>query len=207
MTVLNYLPNEILLEIVKCLCDRKIHHFDTVGTKDLQHVRLVSKRLLNLATPLLFENMVLDEKLLGDEDLTGISQFMRRNPHLAWHVRRVQRKLSPLFTNAVDLATRYFTHIVFMGLDMDSIVESDNEVRLIQALTLRLVLDEKGNPIQYSVLMPDCCFVSEVALCRHQYQSIPRSSLPKVVHALTLPTAKPNVLPRYGCGPPEPNTC
>ena len=54
------LPNELLHRIAARLCDRRINSFDPVATKDLQNVRLASRKLLEVATPLLFENLVLD---------------------------------------------------------------------------------------------------------------------------------------------------
>ena len=88
MTQIISLPNELLVPIVGHLRDRKkIDLFNPVATKDLQSVRLVCGRvsfswhcvgdimayspvkMLAIATPILFENMVYDLKLWRQEDI------------------------------------------------------------------------------------------------------------------------------------------
>ena len=87
MTQIVSLPNELLAPIVGHLRDRRIDFFDPVATKDLQSVRLVCRRvsfswhfvedimayypvkMLTIATPMLFENMVYDLKLWRRKDI------------------------------------------------------------------------------------------------------------------------------------------
>lgn len=81
------LPNELLTTIVSHLRDRRIDPFDPVATKDLQNARLVSRsvsflialawlkadsnsvKMLAVATPMLFENMVYDLKFYRKKDV------------------------------------------------------------------------------------------------------------------------------------------
>lgn len=81
------LPNELLILIVDHLRDEKIHFFDPVATKDLQSVRLICRRvgslcrciwhstyaitvkMLTVATPLLFENLVYDLKFYREKEI------------------------------------------------------------------------------------------------------------------------------------------
>lgn len=155
MASLEGLPNEIVISIIGKLCDddRKIHHFDPVGAKDLQQIRLVSRRMSKLAAPLLFENMTLDEKLLDDEDLARISNFAEENPHLARHVRRLQRRLSPLFINAQHFR-REHTEQVLRGLDAATLPGFENEVRLLDSLGKQFGVQTAFNKVQ------PCCHVS-----------------------------------------------
>ena len=92
MAIFEDLPEEMLLETVKKLCDgdRKVHCFDPVGVKDLQHVRLVSSTMKNIAAPFLFEDMVHNEKLMDNKSLTCIERFAKAHPSLACHVRHLQ---------------------------------------------------------------------------------------------------------------------
>ena len=80
MTQIVSLPNELLAPIISHLRDRRIDFFDPVATKDLQSARPVCRRvsfsrhcvedimaycpvkMLAIATPMLFENMVYDLK-------------------------------------------------------------------------------------------------------------------------------------------------
>lgn len=79
--------NELLVPIASQLRDGRIDPFDPVATKDLQNVRLVSRRvsfpvalawphadsnsvkMLAIATPMLFENMVYDLKFYKKQDV------------------------------------------------------------------------------------------------------------------------------------------
>ena len=150
------LPNEMVIAIIERLCDddRKIHHFDPVGVKDLQHVRLSSRRMSKLAAPLLFENMILDEKLLDDEDLARISNFAEGNPHLARHVRRLQRRLSPLVINAQHTRAEYTEQAFVKGLDGEGLLSLENEGRLLNSLG-----DQFGVQTAFDKVQP-CCHVS-----------------------------------------------
>jgi hypothetical protein len=150
------LPNELLISIIEKLSDddRKIHHFDPVGVKDLQQVRLVSRRMSKLAAPLLFESMILDEKLLDDEDLAHVSNFAEENPHLACHVRRLQRRLSPLFINAQHVRAEYTEQALLAGLDVEGLLGLDNECRLLNNLEEQFGVQTAFNKVQ------PCCHVS-----------------------------------------------
>lgn len=55
--------------------------------------------------------MVLDEKLLDDSSLDRMSIFAETFPDLAKHVKRLQRRLSPLFFNGVIFGDTYFDHV------------------------------------------------------------------------------------------------
>lgn len=155
MASLEGLPNETVISIIRKLCDndRKIHHFDPVGVKDLQQIRLVSRRMSKLAAPLLFENMILDEKLLDEEDLARVSNFAEENPHLACHVRRLQRGLSPLFINAQHFRGEY-TEQILRGSDATTLPGFENEVRLLDSLGEQLGFQTAFNKVQ------PCCHVS-----------------------------------------------
>lgn len=149
------LPNELVISIIGRLCDdnRKIYHFDPVGVNDLQRVRLVSRRTSKLAAPFLFENMVLDEKLLDDDDLARVSNFAVENPHLAYHVRRLQRRLSPLFTNAQHLRAEHAGQAL-AGLDLEALPGFENEGRLLNSLGEQFGIQTAFNKVQ------PCCHVS-----------------------------------------------
>ena len=129
------LPNELVVSIIRTLSDdRKIDYFDPVGIQDLQHVRLSCRRMSTLAAPLLFENMILDEKLLDEEDLTRLSRFAKKNPLLAGHVRRLRRRLSPLIVSGQHLGRKYAEQAELAGLDVTSLLGCDNESRLLDSL-------------------------------------------------------------------------
>ena len=92
MTQIVSLPNELLTPVVGHLRDRRINFFDPVATKDLQNVRLVCRRvsflwhcvgnimaycpvkMLAIATPMLFENMVYDLKLWRQENVNRCAE-------------------------------------------------------------------------------------------------------------------------------------
>lgn len=155
MASLYALPNELVISIIGELCDdnRKIHHFDPVGVNDLQRVRLVSRRFSMLAAPFLFENMIIDEKLLDDEDLARISNFAVANPHLACHVRRLQRRLSPLIINAQHLRAEHAEQAL-AGLDLEALPGCENEGRLLNSLGEQFGIQTAFNKVQ------PCCHVS-----------------------------------------------
>ena len=97
MGVFHSFSNEILHQIVVFLVDepRKQDYFDPIGIKDLQTARLLCRSMSQVATPFLFENMVLDEKFGEDEDVSRLLRFAEKNPTLAGFVRRLQRKIVP----------------------------------------------------------------------------------------------------------------
>ena len=94
MTQIISLPNELLAPIIGHLRDRRIDFFDPVATKDLQSVRLVCRsvrflwhcveesmaynpvKMLAVATPMLFENMVYDLKLWRQEDINRYAKIV-----------------------------------------------------------------------------------------------------------------------------------
>ena len=87
MTQIVSLPNELLTPIVGHLRERRTDFFDPVATKDVQSVRPVCHevsfswhrledimaycclKMLGIATPMLFENMVYDLKLWRQTDI------------------------------------------------------------------------------------------------------------------------------------------
>ena len=162
MATLESLPNELLGPIIKNLCDedRKIHHFDPVGVKDLQHVRLVSRRMSTLATPHLFENMILDEKLLTEEHVTRISKFAENNPSLALHVRRLQRRLSPLIIDPEYHCNYYIDYILNDAFDLESVYDRSHWRRFMQILVARCEIDQQREEVSSSGPALGCCSVS-----------------------------------------------
>jgi len=149
------LPTELVVSIVKHLSDnRKIDYFDPVGVQDLQYVRLVSRRMSTLVAPLLFENMILDEKLLDDEDLTRLSRFAEMNPHLAGHVRRLRRRLSPLIVHADHVRGKYAEQASLAGLHAAGLLGCDSESVLLDSLQ-----DQFGFQPAFNKVRP-CCDVS-----------------------------------------------
>ena len=120
--------NEILHQIVVYLVDesRKQDYFDPIGIKDLQTARLLCDSMKRVATPFLFENMVLDERFGEEKDVKRMLIFAENNPELAKFVRRLQRKIVPyigswsrLFTTSMaeklimdhtNKYTKYYSH-------------------------------------------------------------------------------------------------
>lgn len=90
------LPPETLEQITRCLCNSRKQHFDTIAIQDLQNLRLTSRALCLVATPVLFENLVFDEKFLEPQQLSRIIDFAAQNPDLAKWVRRLQHKVAPI---------------------------------------------------------------------------------------------------------------
>lgn len=82
------LPTELLLGIVCGIPG--IDHFDPIRKRYLRALRLTCHRLRDIATPLLFENMVLDAK-----SIRKLCDFASAKPELAKHVRRVQIAMPP----------------------------------------------------------------------------------------------------------------
>ena len=149
MAIFKDLPEEILLETVKKLCngDRKIHWFDPVGVKDLQHVRLVSSRMKNIATPLLFENMAHNDKLMDDKSLTRIERFAKAHPSLACHVRHLQRRLSLFSVSDLDTLADYLQHILEKGHTSKDLVDDVDERLVLEDLMDQVDVDGFGNVI------------------------------------------------------------
>ena len=90
------IPPEILEQIIHRLCDHKKQPFDTIVNSDLQNLRLTSRALCLVATPIVFENLVFDEKFLEPQQLSRIIDFAAKNPDLAKCVRRLQHKVAPI---------------------------------------------------------------------------------------------------------------
>ncbi|KAG7005753.1 hypothetical protein G7Y79_00018g045600 [Physcia stellaris] len=95
-TTITDLPHEILEQITRRLCDHKKQPFDTIANLDLQNLRLTSRALCLVATPVLFENLVFDEKFLEPQQLSRITDFAAQNPGLARCVRRLQHRVAPI---------------------------------------------------------------------------------------------------------------
>lgn len=95
-TTFTDLPHEILEQITRRLCDHKKEPFDTIANLDLQNLRLASRALCLVATPVLFENLVFDEKFLEPQQLSRIADFAAQNPDLAKCVRMLQHRVAPI---------------------------------------------------------------------------------------------------------------
>lgn len=95
-TTFTDLPREILEQITRRLCDHKKQPFDTIANLDLQNLRLTSRALCLVATPVLFENLVFDEKFLEPQQLSRITDFAAQNPGLAKCVKRLQHRVAPI---------------------------------------------------------------------------------------------------------------
>ena len=147
MAIFKDLPEELLLEAVKKLCDRdrKVHCFDPVGVKDLQHVRLVSSIMGSIATPLLFENMVHNEKLMDDKSLTRIECFAKAHPSLACHVRHLQRRLLPFSIAELDTLAAYLQYILDKGHTLTDLVDDVDERHMLADLMDQAVVDGFDN--------------------------------------------------------------
>lgn len=79
------LPTEIFDQIVADLSFTKIGRFDNTHKRDLQSLRLVSRRIKDIATPFLFENL-----RTGGAGLLTMTAFWARHPELARHVHGLQ---------------------------------------------------------------------------------------------------------------------
>ena len=122
------LPNEILHEIVTYLADErwKQDHYNPIKIKNLQTARLVCASMNRVATPFLFENMVLDEKFCEDKDLNMLLIFANENPTLAGFVQRLKRKIVP----CVGPWSREFRTCVLHQLTSDETIKppADSEI-------------------------------------------------------------------------------
>lgn len=95
-TVAN-VPPETLQLIARFFCEDWTHDFDKLAQRDLRNLRLVSRAFTSVATPLLFQNVIFDEKFLEENHLSRILQFAKEHTQLAIRVKRVQYRLAPIF--------------------------------------------------------------------------------------------------------------
>ena len=167
MAILEDLPNELLLQIITTLSndDQRHYQFESFKTRDLQSLRLVSRKWSDLAAPPLFKNMVHDEQLLDGGALTRISRFAEEHPNLALHVQRLQRRLSPLFLDGPRFLHQCDMRLGMLGQTLESIKALENGRDLLDNLASRLRLEDQDNHAFDDVeSRRSCCSVSQRAL-------------------------------------------
>lgn len=80
-----YLPTEIFEQIVTHLSSMKLWRFDDARKQDLQSLRLVSHRIKNVATPLLFQNL-----RTNAAGLLTLTLFCASHPEFASYIHGLQ---------------------------------------------------------------------------------------------------------------------
>ena len=120
------LPEELLVMIIGFVCDpnSKNGYFDSIHNRDIGIIRLTSQVLGRIATPFLFENMVLDEVFQVDKHIiTKMLDFADQNPHLVQYVHRLQWRIAPMlmpiptYVGADPLPEKLVQHIDSLCFD------------------------------------------------------------------------------------------
>ena len=122
-----YLPTEIFELIITHLSSMKIWRFDNARKRDLQSLRLVSRRIEDIATPFLFENLRTD--VAG---LLAMTLFCNRHPELARHIHGLQLVLTPIVMH------RRITEV------------HDNELRIMKEIESQ---DEEHAKIFFNIIL------------------------------------------------------
>lgn len=148
MTAFQNLPQEILATIVGHVCDSRRHqdHFDLTDHKDLSNLRLTCRSLCRVTTPRLFENVVLDETFLESNHVNALLNFALRYPHIAWHARRLQRRLTPCVYRC--LSTPILQWLADPSAETSSATQAGQGPKATTNAHKRRLIDILSQPIQ-----------------------------------------------------------